>query len=128
MLKQKKYSLGQKRASKIDAVDSKVAKKNPKKKFKDSDQNLDKLLQNPNTKMIIDFDCESSVSINSLAVNKNDNVKVTTRFFSGKILMFAKLSFMSFIYEITEAFYFPNEKTIEIYNKYSIERIFPITL
>ena len=69
--------------------------------------------------MIIDFDCESSVSINSLTVNKNDNVKVTTRFFSGKTLMFAKLSFMSFNYEITEAFYFPNEKTIEIYNKYS---------
>lgn len=65
----KKYSLRQKHAPKIDVVDSMVAKKNKKKTFKDSDQNLDKALQNPNTKMIIDFEWEHSVSINSLAAN-----------------------------------------------------------
>ena len=32
---------------------------------------------------------------------------------------------MSFIYELTENFYFPNKKTIEIYNNYNIEIIFP---
>ena len=82
-------------------------------------------MQNPNTKMIIDLDCESSVSINSLSVNKNDNVKVTTRFFSDKMLTFPKLSLMSFMYKLTETFHFPNKKAIEIYNKYNIERIFP---
>ena len=75
--------------------------------------------------MIIDFNCESTVSINSLAVNKNSEVKITTRFFSGKMLMFAKLSLMSFIYELVEIFYFPNIKTKEIFQKYDIEKIFP---
>lgn len=88
--KAKKYSLGQKCASKIDAVDSMTAKKHQKKPFKDSDQNLDKALHNPNTKMIIDFQSESAVSRNSSTVNKNDNMKVTTRFFPGKRLMFEK--------------------------------------
>ena len=70
--------------------------------------------------MIIDFDCENSVSINSLAVNKNNTVKVTTRFFSGNMLMFAKLSLMSFIYNLTETSYFPNEKIKKIYKTYGI--------
>ena len=61
--------------------------------------------------MIIDFDCESLVSINSLAENKNSLVKVTTQFFSGKMLMFAKISLLSFIYNIVETFYFPNKET-----------------
>ena len=86
--------------------------------------NLNKALQNLNTKMIIDFDCKSLVNISSLPVNKSGNVKVMTRFFSGKMLMFAKLSLMSFIYKLTETFYFPSRKTIEIYNKYNIERTF----
>ena len=38
--------------------------------------------------------------------------------------MFAKLLLMSFIYKLTETFYFPNKKAIEIYNKYNIERAF----
>ena len=75
--------------------------------------------------MIIDFDCESSVSINLLIVNKNNTVKLTTRFFSGKMLMFAKLSLMSFIYDLVEAFYFPNEKTKKIYKSCGIEKILP---
>ena len=66
--------------------------------------------------MIIDFDCETAAGINSLAVNKNYNVKVTARFFSGKMLMSAKLSLMSFIYELVETFYFPNEKTKKVYS------------
>ena len=123
--KAKKYSVGQKRASKIYAVDSMTAKKQRKKPFKDSDQNLDKALHNPNAKMIIDFQSESAVSRNSSTVNKNDNMKVTTRFFSGKRLMFEKWSLMSFIYELTENFYFLNKKAIEIYNNYNIEIIFP---
>ena len=33
---------------------------------------------------------------------------------SGKLLMFAKLSLKSFIYDIAETFYFPNETVAEI--------------
>ena len=57
-----------------------VAKKPENKTFKDSDENLDKALQNLNTKMIIDFDCKILVSMNSFAANKKDNFKVTTKY------------------------------------------------
>ena len=75
--------------------------------------------------MIIDFDCEGSGSINSLAVNKANVVKLTTRFFSGKMLMFAKLSLKSFIYDMVETLYFSNTKTKIIYRSYGIEKNLP---
>ena len=59
--------------------------------------------------MHIDFDVEESASIKSCAIKNNDQVKITTKFLSGKMLIFAKLSLMSFIYELVETFYFPNE-------------------
>ena len=75
--------------------------------------------------MIIDLDCESSTSINSLAINKTNAVKSTATFFSVKMLMFAKLSLMSFIYELIETFYFPNDKTKIIYSSHGIEKKIP---
>ena len=68
---------------------------------------MDKALQNPNTKMIIDFGFESSVNINSLAVNNVnvDNVKVI-------LLMFAKLSLMNFIYELPFIFQIKNNQNL----------------
>ena len=74
--------------------------------------------------MIIDFDCESSASINSLAVNKTSEVKLTTRFFAGKMLMFAKLSLMSFIYDLLETFYFPKLKAKMIYHLMALKKFF----
>ena len=74
--------------------------------------------------MIIDFNCLYSVSIETFAIKKNDNVKLTTRFLSGKILMFAKLSLMSFIYELIETFYFRSEIVKKIYQKYLIEKVY----
>ena len=38
--------------------------------------------------------------------------------------MFLKLSLMSFIYEMLETFYFPDEKVKEIYSKYLIEKVY----
>ena len=121
----KLYCPGQKRNKKMDAVEYMVSKAKRKKTFRDSEQKTIDHLKNPITKMIIDFDCESSVSINSLAVNKTNEVKVTTRFFSGKMLIFTKLSLMSFIYDLIDTFYFPNLKTNMIYCSYGVERIFP---
>lgn len=74
--------------------------------------------------MIIDFNCLDSVSIETFAIKKNDNVKLTTRFLSGKILMFAKLSLVSFIYELIETFYFRSEIVKKIYQKYLIEKVY----
>ena len=38
--------------------------------------------------------------------------------------MFAKLSLMSFIYEIIETFCFPDKKVREIYDRYLIEEVY----
>ena len=56
--------------------------------------------------MIVDFCAEESASVKSFAIKKYDQIKVTTRFLSGKMLMSAKLSLMSFIYEMLETFCF----------------------
>ena len=58
------------------------------------------------------------------AIKKNDQAKITTRFLSGKMLMFAKLALMSFIYELVETFYYPNETVQKIYDKYLIEKVY----
>ena len=38
--------------------------------------------------------------------------------------MFVKLSLMSFIYELVETFYFPDETVKKIYEKYLIEKLY----
>ena len=40
------------------------------------------------------------------------------------MLMFAKLSLMSFIYEMIETFCFPDKKVQQIYDKYLIEKVY----
>ena len=42
--------------------------------------------------MIVEFNDPESTSIKSFAVKKINLIKVTSRFMSGKLLMFAKLS------------------------------------
>ena len=42
---------------------------------------------------------------------------------SGKLLLFAKLSLKSFIYDLVETFFFPEKKVKEILKKYGIERV-----
>ena len=121
----KRQYIGQKRERKFDVLISHAPKSKRKKNARDSDEKTEDFLSNQDTKIIIDFDCETSTSINSLAVNKTNVVKLTTSFFSGKMLMFAKLSLMSFKYEMLETFYFPNDKTKIIYNFYGIETTLP---
>ena len=58
--------------------------------------------------MIVDFCAEEVASIKSIAVKERQEVQVNTRFLSGKMLMLAKLSLMSFIYEVLETFCFPD--------------------
>ena len=56
----------------------------------------------------MEFDPSVACSIKSLAFKKNDVIKLTTRFSSGKMLMFAKESLERFACEFTETFFFPN--------------------
>ena len=75
--------------------------------------------------MILEFNDAQSSAIKSIAVKNETNIKCTTRFMSGKLLMFAKVSLKSFIYSLVELLYFPDENSIvlSIYNKYNIEKI-----
>ena len=76
-------------------------------------------------KVIIEFNEHKSSSVKSIAVKSETVVKCTTRFMSGKLLMFAKLSLKSFIYSLVELLHFPKENPIvaSIYEKYEIEQI-----
>ena len=75
--------------------------------------------------MIIEFNEHKSSSVKSISVTSETVVKCTTRFKSGKLLMFAKLSLKSFIYLLVELLHFPEENPIvtSIYKKYQIEEI-----
>ena len=42
---------------------------------------------------------------------------------SGKLLMFAKLSLKSFIYDLIETFCFPQKQLADLYKKYLIEKV-----
>ena len=70
-------------------------------------------------KMIIEFNDLESSSIKSIAVKSETNIKCTTRFMSGKLLMFAKLSLKSFVYSLIELLHFPEEHPVvaSIYEK-----------
>ena len=70
---------------------------------------------------MIDFE-ESNSSIKSLIIKGSTNVKVSTRFIKGKMLMFAKLSIKSFVYDMIDVFCYPNDEIKEIYNRYQIEK------
>lgn len=119
----KKYYERQ-RAEELDAVESYEKNKRVKKrKFKDVDEKICESLDPRKTKMILDFKDRESPSIKSFAVKKKKEIKVTSRFMSGKLLMFAKLSLNSFIYPLCEIFCFPSEQVKEIYKKYQIEKI-----
>ena len=74
--------------------------------------------------MVIEFNDSQSSSVKPIAVKNETNIKCTTRFMSGKLLMFAKLSLKSFIYSVVELLYFPEENLIvaSIYEKYEIEK------
>ena len=60
-----------------------------------------------------------------IAVKNESVIKCTSRFMSGKLLMFAKLSLKSFVYSLVELLHFPEENPIvaAIYKKYKIDEI-----
>ena len=73
---------------------------------------------------MIQFDKSECNSIKSILIKGNDTVKVSSRFFKAKMLMFAKLSLKSFIYDMIDVFCFPDEEVKQIYNFYQIEKCF----
>lgn len=107
----RKDSINRERVDNLDALESmnEYKKKNDKKrKFLDIDYETENSIKSKTVKALIDL---------------NDNVKLTSWFLLGKILMFAKLlSLMSFTYELVKTFYFADETVKIIYEKYLIEK------
>ena len=88
------------------------------------DEKIASVEREPKTKSVIEFDTEYACSIEALGVKENNQIKPTTTRFSGKMLMFAKLSLKSFIYDLIETFVFSNATTKEIYDKNNIEYVY----
>ena len=92
--------------------------------LKEVDELIQDLENNKKTKMIYEFHPQHTALIKALGVKPNDSVKPFTRFSTGKMLMFAKLSLESFIYDLCETFIFANQKTKAIYQKYDMDYIY----
>ena len=77
------------------------------KTTKDSDSQVEDAVKNKKIKTMIDFDNDCN-SIKSIIISGNITVDVITRFIKGKMLMFAKVSLKSFVYDIIDVFSFPD--------------------
>ena len=75
-------------------------------------------------KMLVELNTPDGLAVRQIAVKPQTNVKCTTRFLAGKMLMFAKLSLKSFIYQLAELFMFWGEIVQAIYDKCQIERVY----
>ena len=64
--------------------------------------------KNNKIKSMTDFDEEHTNSINLWRLKKKSNVTLTTRFMKAKILMFAKTSLQSSVYDMIDVFCFPD--------------------
>ena len=99
-------------------------KKSKKRKIKDVNIQIDDAIKNKKIKTKIDFDKNKCNSIKSIIVKTDTNIDVSSRFIKGKMLMFAKLSLKSFVYDMIDVFCFPNNEIQEIYDYYRIEKCF----
>ena len=75
-----------------------------------------------------DLQEDSVNSVKAVACKKQTTVKVSTRFISAKLLINAKISLASFIYDCIDRFCFPNEKTQKIYDECKILKVLPYLL
>ena len=101
----------------VEAFEKKNKKMKRKRTIVDYLTRHDEAHKNNKIKSIIDFDEEHANSIKSLVVEKKSNVSLTTRFMKGKMLMFAKTSLQTFVYDMMDVFCFPDQVIQEIYQK-----------
>ena len=78
-------------------------KKSKKRKIHEIDMPIDNTLKKRKT--MHDFDRSECNSIKSIVVKSSDTVKVSLRFIKGKMLMFANLSFKSFVYDMIDVLF-----------------------
>ena len=75
-----------------------------------------------------DLEEDSVNRVKAVACKKQTTVKVSTRFILSKLLINAKISLASFVYDCIDMFCFPNEKTQKIYDEYKILKVLPYIL
>lgn len=90
---------------------------------KSGDANRDTLV-----KTVTDSNQDICVSIKSLAIKRNTNVKVTSKFMNGKMLTFSKMSAGDFIYDVIDVFTFPYDATRDIHLQNKIINCLPYLL
>ena len=69
---------------------------------------------------MIDFNRKECNSIKSIALKANTDINATSRFISGKMLMFGKILLKSFVYDMTDVFCSLTEEVRMIYDKYDV--------
>ena len=120
------------RDEKLEAIEGLIKKRKRRfqkfynqKKIDSIEKQLENSMDLQKSKMLIEFNDLECSAIKHTAVKTKTNIKCTTRFMSGKLLMFAKLSLKSFIYSLAELLMFPEENEVvqQVYNKYLIEKI-----
>ena len=104
--------------------DEKKRKQKSKLTLVDYSERINDANKNTSVKSLTHFDNEYSASIKAVAIKQNTNIKVSTRFLSGKMLMLAKVSIKSFVYDLIDVFMIPNQVTKDIYQKYKIEKCY----
>ena len=103
----------------------KIKKRGKKRKLtKDFEMQVSGMKKKKKIKTMIDFDKRESNSSKSIAVNSSTTVDVSTRFCKEKMLIFAKMSLKSFVYNIIDVFCFPDDKVKGIFDKNDIEKCF----
>ena len=123
LMRQEKKYFERKKEEDLDVVNTfEKHKKAKKRKSQTVTEKITDCNDPRKTKMTIEFNDGESASY-LLLLRKKNVIKAITRFMSGKLLTFAKLSLKSFIYKLTEILFFPNATVKEIYKKYKIERI-----
>ena len=66
--------------------------------------------------------------VGALACKKQTQVKVSTRYISSKLLINAKISMASFIYNCIDTFCYPNEETSKLFTHHKVIKILPYLL
>ena len=85
---------------------------------------IEDVIKNKKIKTMIDFDQNECNSIKSIIVKGDTNIDVISRYIKGKMLIFAKLSLKSFVYDKIDIFCFPDNEIQQIYDYYQIEKCF----
>ena len=80
--------------------------------------------KNIKIKTLIDFDASLTTNIKSLAVKNQTELKVTSRFANGKMLILSEISLKSFIYDTVDVFYCPDDHVKKIYEENEILKCF----